>query len=42
MVVCSNCGESYFTAETLQELERLKLHKKNVAIQRTAPVIRYA
>lgn len=42
MVVCPDCGENYFTAETLQELERLKLHKKNVAVQRTAPVIRYA
>jgi len=42
MVVCRNCGQSYFTTETLHELERLKLHKHNVATHRTAPVIRYA
>ena len=42
MVVCPKCGESYFTAETLHELERLRLHKKNIASRRVAPVIRYA
>jgi YgiT-type zinc finger domain-containing protein len=31
VVVCSNCGESYLTAETLHELERIKLHRKNMA-----------
>ncbi len=39
MVVCSNCGESYFTAETLHELERLKLHRKNLETSRQAPVL---
>jgi YgiT-type zinc finger domain-containing protein len=42
MVVCPNCGQSYFTAETLHELERLKLHKESVGVQRVAPVIKYA
>jgi len=42
MIVCPECGESYFTAETLHELERLRLHKKNITSRRVAPVIRYA
>jgi YgiT-type zinc finger domain-containing protein len=42
MVVCPKCGQSYFTAETLQELERLRLHKQSVGVQRVAPVIKYA
>ncbi len=31
VVVCPNCGESYLTAETLHEIERIKLHRKNLA-----------
>lgn len=31
VVVCPNCGESYLTAETLHEIERIKLHGKNLA-----------
>ncbi|MFH1715744.1 MAG: type II toxin-antitoxin system MqsA family antitoxin [Planctomycetota bacterium] len=42
MVVCPNCGQSYFTADTLHELERLKLHKESVGVQRVAPIIKYA
>jgi len=41
MVVCPHCGESYFTAETLHELERLKLHKASMKSQRLVPVIEY-
>jgi YgiT-type zinc finger domain-containing protein len=42
MIACPHCGEGYFTADTLQELERLKLHKKKVGVRRVAPVIKYA
>lgn len=41
VVVCPNCGESYITAETMQEVERLKLHKRNMGSKRLAPVINY-
>ena len=27
VIVCSHCGESYLTAETLHEIERIKLHR---------------
>jgi YgiT-type zinc finger domain-containing protein len=30
-LTCSHCGESYMTAETLHEIERIKLHRKTVA-----------
>ena len=42
MIVCPHCGQNYFTAETLHEVERLRLHKKSVGVPRVAPVIRYA
>ena len=38
MVRCPNCGESYFTAKTLQEIERIKLHRKNFASERSIEV----
>ena len=41
IVVCPNCGESYMTADTLHEVERLKLHKRNMKTHRLAPVIIY-
>ncbi len=31
VVTCPNCGETYLTAETLHELARIKLHRKNLA-----------
>ena len=42
MVVCPNCGQSYFTADTLHELERLRLHKESMGALRFTPVIKYA
>lgn len=38
VVVCSHCGESYLAAETLHEIERIKLHKKNFAVKHSVPV----
>ncbi len=28
IVSCPHCGESYLTAETLHEIERIKLHRR--------------
>lgn len=39
---CPNCGESYFTAETLHEIERIKRHRKVVAEERRVPVATFA
>lgn len=38
MISCPNCGESYFTADTLHEIERIKLHRKNFATERPIEV----
>ena len=41
VVTCPNCGESYLTAETLHEIERIKLHRKNLAKLRSIPVAEF-
>lgn len=38
IISCPNCGESYLTADTLHEIERIKLHRKNFAEERSVPV----
>ena len=42
MVGCPHCGESYLTAETLHEIERIKLHRKAIAIERCIAVATFA
>ena len=42
VVSCPHCGESYLTAETLHEIERLKLLKRNLASKRPVSVVEYA
>jgi len=38
VISCHHCGESYLTAETLHEIERIKRHRHNMAIERCVPV----
>ena len=38
MVSCPNCGESYFTADTLHEVERIRLHRRSFAVERPVEV----
>ncbi len=42
MVSCTHCGESYFTAESLHEIERIKLHHKSFAVERLVEVAQFA
>ncbi|MGH8605157.1 MAG: type II toxin-antitoxin system MqsA family antitoxin, partial [Gammaproteobacteria bacterium] len=35
---CPYCGESYFTAQTMHEIERIKTLRKSVAVARHVPV----
>ena len=42
LVSCPHCGESYFTAETLHEIERIKLHRESFADKREVAVAEYA
>ena len=41
-VVCPHCGESYLTAETLHEIERIKLHRRSLAKPRSVAVASFA
>jgi YgiT-type zinc finger domain-containing protein len=41
MVNCPNCGEAYFTAETLHEVERLKRERRALAVTRPVEVVSY-
>lgn len=38
IVSCPHCGESYLTAETLHEIERIKLHRRSFAVERPVGV----
>lgn len=38
IISCPHCGESYLTAETLHEIERIKLHRQSFAEPRSVPV----
>jgi YgiT-type zinc finger domain-containing protein len=38
LIRCPNCGESYLAAETLLEIERIKLHRKKWAKARQVAV----
>ncbi len=41
LVACPNCRESYFTADTLHEIERIRLHRHNFAIERPVQVAKF-
>lgn len=38
---CPHCGESYFTAQTMHEIERIKTLRKSVSVDRTIPVAEF-
>ena len=42
IVSCPHCGESYLTAETLHEIERIKLHRNAVAQERCIRVATFS
>ncbi len=41
VVSCPSCGESYLTAETLHEIERIKLHRQNFVVKRRIAVAEF-
>jgi len=41
MLSCPHCGESYFTAGTMHELERIKALRKSVAVDRKVAVAEF-
>ena len=42
VVSCPHCGDSYLTAETLHEIERLKIHRRSLAVKRSVEVVSFA
>lgn len=38
VVSCPHCGESYLTAQTLHEIERIKLNRQSLAVERPVEV----
>jgi YgiT-type zinc finger domain-containing protein len=42
VVSCPHCGESYPMADTLHEIERIKLHRKSFATPRRVSVADFA
>ena len=41
VVTCHTCGERYLTADTLQEIERIRHHGRELASPKTMPIARY-
>jgi YgiT-type zinc finger domain-containing protein len=41
VISCPHCGESYLNAETLHEIERIKLHRKSFAMTRSVEVAEF-
>jgi YgiT-type zinc finger domain-containing protein len=35
---CGHCGESYFTAKTMHEIERIKALRQSLAVKRSVSV----
>ena len=42
VISCVACGESYMTAKTLQEIERIKMHRHCFAVKRPVEITVYA
>jgi len=41
VVSCPHCGETYLTAETLHEIECIKVHRKGFAVERPVAVANF-
>ena len=41
VVACASCGETYMTATTLHEIERIKLHRRSLAETRPVDVVEF-
>ena len=42
VITCPHCGESYLAAETLHEIERLRMHRKTLSVLRAVGVVHFA
>ncbi len=42
VIKCPSCGEAYFTADTLHEIERMKRHRDSLSAERAVAVADFA
>ncbi|MBA3468518.1 MAG: type II toxin-antitoxin system MqsA family antitoxin [Herpetosiphonaceae bacterium] len=42
VISCPKCGESYMTAQTLREIERIKQQRQQLSIKRPVAVAEFA
>ena len=42
VIACPHCKETYMTAETMHEIERIKLHRKSMSKKRQIAVAEFA
>ena len=42
VISCPHCGESYLTADTAHQLDRIRRHRRELAVSRPIPVAEYA
>ena len=41
VVTCSSCGESYMSAQTLHQIERIRLHWRELTVGKKVPVAKF-
>ncbi len=41
VIICPNYGGGYLTPETLHEIERIKIHRRNLAVRRPVAVVNF-
>lgn len=41
VVSCPSCAESYLTAETLKEIERIRMHWRELSVHKKVPVAKF-
>lgn len=41
VISCTSCGESFMTAKTLQEIERIRKHWRELSVDRQMPVAKF-
>jgi YgiT-type zinc finger domain-containing protein len=41
VVTCPKCGESHLTAETLKEIERIRIHWRELSVDKKLAVIKF-
>ncbi len=41
VVSCPSCGESYLTAQTLQEIARIRMHWRELTVEKKVPVAKF-